>query len=249
MINLFKSHYSIGRSILTLEKAGSSDPNGADSIIDICQENNLKECYLVEDSMTGFLNAYKNLLDIKCDLRFGLRLTILDDVNNKTEESFKNESKIVVWLKNGNGYKDLIKLSTFASTEGFYYHPRVDWTTLNKMWSNNLILFIPFYDSFIFKNSLYLSSCVADFSNLEPNFFIESHDLPFDSLIKKKVIDFCNKNHYNTFLTNSVYYKNRKDFKAYLTYRCISKRGGDHGVTLDKPNIEHMSSDSFCFDN
>ena len=42
IIPLFKSQYSIGKSILTLEKAESSQDDGPDSIIDICLKNNLK---------------------------------------------------------------------------------------------------------------------------------------------------------------------------------------------------------------
>jgi hypothetical protein len=56
---LFKSHYSIGRSILTLEDE-EKEENQPDSIIDIAKDNKLKEIYLVEDNMTSFLQAYTN---------------------------------------------------------------------------------------------------------------------------------------------------------------------------------------------
>ena len=57
VLPLFKSHYSIGRSILTLHPKGSSDGVGPDSIIDICADSGLKELYLVDDSMTVALGV------------------------------------------------------------------------------------------------------------------------------------------------------------------------------------------------
>ena len=41
-IPLFKSHYSLGKSILTLEKPEDVDPTGPDSIIQICQDYKIK---------------------------------------------------------------------------------------------------------------------------------------------------------------------------------------------------------------
>ena len=40
------------------------------------------------------------------------------------------------------------------------------------------------------------------------------------------------------------YYKDKKDFKAYLTFRAINQR-----TTLGKPNFEHMGSDKFSFES
>ena len=63
VLPIFRSHYSIGRSILTLNPLVSSDGAGPDSIIDICHEAKLKTFYLVDDSMSGFLEAYTNSQD------------------------------------------------------------------------------------------------------------------------------------------------------------------------------------------
>lgn len=54
VLPFFKSHYSIGRSILTLEKPDDVISGGPDSIIKLCKDNDLKEFHLVEDSMSGF---------------------------------------------------------------------------------------------------------------------------------------------------------------------------------------------------
>ena len=58
---LFKSHYSIGRSILTLEKE-SSENGGSDSIIDICNQNKIKSFFWLTIVCQGF---YKDILMLK----------------------------------------------------------------------------------------------------------------------------------------------------------------------------------------
>ena len=59
-IPLFKSHYSIGKSILSLEQEDEKKPNRPSSIIEIAKRNKMKTVFLVEDGMNGFLEAYKN---------------------------------------------------------------------------------------------------------------------------------------------------------------------------------------------
>ena len=83
----FKRHYSIGRSILSLEKPEDVIKHGPDSIIDLCKKNNINDLYLVEDSMGGFLQGYINSAAADLNFRFGLRLTVCDDMLEKNEES------------------------------------------------------------------------------------------------------------------------------------------------------------------
>ena len=65
-IPLFKSHYSIGKSILTLNSPkGSGKEDSSDSVFDICDDAEIKEMYLVDDNMAGFLEAYTNAEALK----------------------------------------------------------------------------------------------------------------------------------------------------------------------------------------
>ena len=240
-VPLFKSHYSLGKSVLTLAKAGSSEPDDPSSVIDIAKKLNLSKIYLVDDSISGFLEACKSCEDAKLDFTFGLRLTVCDDINNKTAESREKEHKIIVFIKKSEGYQNLIKISTVASTNGFYYYPRIDCKTLRELWNNeNLLLCIPFYDSYVYKNNLTYSICAPDFSFCNATYFIEDNNLPFDGILKKKVEEMVpDKN--LVVKAQSIYYENKEDFLAYLTFRCISER-----TTLSKPNLEHCSSNEFC---
>ena len=218
MIPLFKSHYSLGRSILTLEDKDQKD-DYPDSIIQICKENKMKELYLVEDNMSSFLEAYSNCRKNDIKLNYGLRISVTESMSDKSEESKTKSSKIILFFKNKKGYQQLTKLYSIAAKEGFYYEPRLDYETISKNWTEDLILCIPFYDSFIFNNTLKNSLCIPQFDFTKPIFFIEDNDLPFDSLVKQKALSFAEKNDLKIYKVQSVFYKERKDFKAYLTFR------------------------------
>ena len=243
MIPLFKSHYSIGKSILTLKEKDSSISNGPQSIIDLCLKNDIQDMYLVDDSMSGFLEGYLNSKEAKLNFRFGLRISICDDLEEKCEEALHKTSKIVIFANTKKGYKSLIKIYTLAAQKGFYYEPRIDYKTLAGLWDDKeLTLMIPFYDSFLYKNAMCAAVCVPDFKFTKPVFAVEENDIPFNFLIKEDVEKYAHKK-YEIQKVKSVYYSKRKDFKAYLTFRCINNR-----TTLDKPNLDHMTSDEFCLE-
>ena len=62
MLPLFKSHFSIGKSILKL--------SGGEGVFDIAKEAGLKKVFLVEDSLTGFLESAKLSEDTGIQLVF-----------------------------------------------------------------------------------------------------------------------------------------------------------------------------------
>jgi DNA polymerase-3 subunit alpha len=242
MLPVFKSQYSLGKSILTLEKAGVSSGTGPDSIIDICVENKVKDLFLVDDNMSGFLQAYTNAEESNLKLVFGLRLSVGPDREEKSEETRNNFCKFIIFARNAEGYKKLIKIYSDAAIKGFYYEPRSDYKTLKKLWDeDSLHLCVPFYDSFIFKNVIENHVCVPEISFTEPTFFVEDNSLPFDEVIKRKVIEYAEDKN-KLVKVQSIYYKDKSDFMPYLTFRCINKR-----TTLDKPQLNHMCSNQFSF--
>jgi DNA polymerase-3 subunit alpha len=243
MIPLFKSHYSLGRSILTLEDKSEAD-DYPDSIIQIAKENKLSEIFLVEDNMSSFLEAYTNTKNNNIKLNYGLRVSVTESINDKSDESRQKTSKIILFFKNKKGHESLTKLFSIAAKSGFYYEPRLDYETLKNNWSDNLILCIPFYDSFIFNNTLKNYICIPQFNFTKPIAFLEDNDLPFDTIIKNKLEKYIKENTLELFKTKSIYYNKKLDFKTYLTFRCINNRS-----ILNKPEIEHMSSNEFCFES
>ena len=244
MIPLFKSHYSIGRSILTLDPPNTAKSKEADSILDLAIINKISPIVLLEDSMSGCLEAYTNFTAAKICFIFGLRLFLVNRMDKKDEESLKQQHKIVIFIKNLNGYKRLVKISSLASIKGFYYEPRIDISNLSSLWSNDdLCLAIPFYDSFIWNNVMYGHICIPDFNFAKPVFFIEDNNLPFDSCISHAVRRFA-KDDYAVLESKSIYYAKKIDFINYLAFRCINNR-----TTLNEPEVEHCSSNEFCVES
>ena len=79
-------------------------------------------------------------------------------------------------------------------------------------------------------------------SYAKPIFSIEENDIPFNSLLEEDIKNYT-EDKYETVKTKSIYYSKKEDFKAYLTFRCINNR-----TTLDKPNLDRMTSDEFCLE-
>ncbi len=241
MIPLFKSHFSIGKSILKLE---SGTTEASDGIFNIAEELKLKNVVLVEDSLTGFLESAKLSKAYGLDLIFGLRLTACSNLSTE-----KDCHKVIVFAKNDSGCKQLNKIYSKAfETEA----QAIDMNDLADLWQEeNLKLAIPFYDSFIFNNIMSFSTCVPNFSFTNPTFFTEDNNLPFDSIIKEKVLDFTSSKKLKHEKTKSIYYKNREDFEAFQTYKCICGRTGWKGksVSLEKPNLDHCGSKEFCIES
>lgn len=255
----FKSHFSLGRSILTLDKpVGEPEKEEdklkdeylihPDSILDIAKGAGMDKFFLIDDTISGFLQAKINAEESGVDLIFGLRLTILDDCTVKDEASKKKESKIVLIAKNAKGYSDLVKIASCAAREGFYYIPRIDRTKLKELVSDNVVCLVPFYDSFIYNNNFKIAQCCPDFLNIfKPEnimFSTEDNDMPFDDLLKGYVEQYASDNNYEIIRSKSIYYKDRKDFIPYMTFRCIHNR-----TILSRPNLDHFCSNEFCFES
>ena len=248
IIPLFKSHYSIGKSILTL--SDESEKGGSDSIFDIYTEAKLEEklnnkIVIVEDSFMGFLQANQSCNKLGLDLVFGLRIDINED--QPEEKSKDNSHKVIVFAKNSDGCKSLYKIySESKSNESFNSE------NLYELWDDkNLDLFVPFYDSFLFKNLFLFNSFTCDLSKFNPTFIIEQNELPYDFLLLDYIKDYCGKNSFNTLGAKSIYYNKRIDFDAFMCYKLICSRNSFSArkSSLDKPNLDHMGSREFCLES
>ena len=83
---------------------------------------------------------------------------------------------------------------------------------------------------------------MPDFSFCDPVYAVEQNDIPFNYLIEKKVQEYCKQD--KCMNVKSVFYNKKEDFKAFLRFRCISNRS-----SLDKPNLDHMTSDEFSLES
>jgi hypothetical protein len=138
MIPLFKTHSSIGKSILRI-----------DDVHELTKD--FEEVYFVEDNMTGFPEAFRKFED---RLRFGLRFSMYND-----DHSEESESKMVAFANGDAGAKELYNLYTQQSDIKI----TKPWDS-----TSNLQYVVPFYDSFIHKNLTTFSNCIIDLPSNVP---------------------------------------------------------------------------------
>ena len=250
MLPLFKSHYSIGKSILTLDHPDKVVEGGPSSVFSIAQKNNLNQVVLVEDSLVGFLQAKSVADSLGLQLIFGLRIDVCDDMTIETKKNCPScIHKIIIFAKNSNGCKLINKIYSNAFTQG---GGKIDFNSLKNFYdSEHLKIAIPFYDSFIFHNSFsYKEPCMLDDSFFEPVYLLEDNHLPFDIVLRGILENYCLENGFETEEVKSIYYESREDFEAYQTYKCICNRGfSNRPKTLDMPNLDHCASPEFCFES
>jgi DNA polymerase III alpha subunit len=243
MLPVFRSNYSL-TSVLTLEPFVEKDNrplNQPDSIFDICKDYGLQDCFIVDNTLTGMVEAYENAKKANLNLRFGYRVNVCQDIENKTPESNLTESKFIIFATK-NSFNDLIKLHNLSTTKGILNgKARIDFKTLKENWSKNLSLVVPFYDSYVYYNLLYGRQCVPEIDFTEPYYFTENNGLPFDDLLNNHLLETIKD--YETVPSKTIYYRERKDFKAYMTYRCILNRS-----TFQKPELRHFGSQEFCME-
>jgi len=247
VLPIFTSHYSLGGSILTLEKPSKPedfDPRASESIIDLCVKNNIETVFLVDDNMSGIVTASKNAKEKGLKIRFGLKVTCCADLYDKTPESLTTEHKVIIFIKKPIGYEKVTDFYSKAATEGLYYKPRLDLNYIKENWDDTVSLVIPFYSSFLHKNLLCGHNCIPEFGKIVPTYFREDNELPFDYLLQDAVDKYVGKNSKHLVNTKSIYYNKNSDFKKYLTNRCIHKKS-----YLNSPNIDHMGSSKFSLES
>ncbi len=250
ILPLFHSAGSLKQGgIFTVEKAGAlaklGKKRGPVSLCDLAKQEKLTQLHLVEDRMVNFMTAYKNLKEVGCQLVFGWKVVVCEDIAVKDEASFKTESKVIVWM-NGDGstdYQALLSLVSKASQDGFYYVPRLDWKTLKALWHPDLLLSLPFYSSFLARNTLTFASIVPDLP-ARPIVTVEENELPFDPLLKEAATRYAAANGLAPQPTKSIYYRDRAQAKGWQIWRAILDR-----QSFDKPNMDGCCSREFSYES
>jgi DNA polymerase-3 subunit alpha len=168
----------------------------------------------------------KPIIGVEAYLAPGSRL----DKNTKSDE--KNYH-LVLLAKNNEGYKNLIKLTSIAHMEGFYYKPRVDWEVLEKH-RQGLIA---------------MSACLAgeiprlivagkmdkakkrilEYQELfgKENFYLELQDHPnleHQAEVNKKLIQLSKESGAPLVATNDVHYLNKDDDEAQDVLLCLQTK-------------------------
>lgn len=243
-IPLFKTHFSTGKSIIHASEYDDAwDDTKPDNLANIAVEYGLKKIFLVEDRMAACIPAFKSLKAKGIGLVFGLRMNFISDV---TVAGLEGVHKNIIFCRNEAGYKRLIAINNKAGVDFFDEEPRMDYKTLHEMWSDDLVLAVPFYDSFIHKNLLSMEQAIPDFRGLNPVFFVEDNLLPYDQCIQAGIEKYGPG---RTLGVKSIFYRSRKDHLAWLARKLMERGGSFGGGTIEKPEKRGLGSKEFCMES
>jgi DNA polymerase III alpha subunit len=249
---IFTSHFSLGESLLTLEPPGKAKVGNPISVFDLAKRGNLTHVHLHESRLDGFLSAYSAATKAGLTLCFGLKLTICADMSDKSEPSRRTESKVIIMVKNTQGYHDLIRIANRAWTDGHFTHRdssygRGDWHLLRTFWTENLDLALPYFSSFVARNLLTMSQITPSLPVATPWVLREvKSELPFSSLIDSALDRYISGSNLQNYIVPSktIYYEKRSDFKAYQTFRAINNR-----ASFNSPGVDHLASSAFSYES
>tara|TARA_R100001510_G_C7650220_1_gene207746 strand:- start:1522 stop:2223 length:702 start_codon:yes stop_codon:yes gene_type:complete len=224
IIPLFKTSYSIGKSLLRVE-----------DIIDIAQSNKLKKVTLVEDNFYGFRAANSAFLHANIPMVYGIRMPVFQSESERS-------SKLVFFAKNNKGINNLRNLYSKCKLSPLEV---LNISNVSSSELEDIKIGVPFYDSYIFKNIFNFGLCEVDLENYDHFYMEEDNSHPFDFQIKQKLRDLNLK----TQKTQTIYYRNREDFQAFQMYKAVCSRRQGRIPTFSKPNLNDFCSDDFCFES
>jgi DNA polymerase III subunit alpha len=169
---------------------------------------------------------------------------------DKSSTSGETAKHLIVLVKNMQGYKNLMKLTTAGYLEGFYYRPRVD-KELLKEYSKGLIAASACLHGEI--NDYILKGKIDEAKNAarcyqeifdEDNFYLEmmENGIPEQKIANKGLLEISRELSIGLVATNDCHYLNREHAEAHDVLLCIQT-----GKTIE--DKEHMSlgTDQFYF--
>jgi DNA polymerase-3 subunit alpha len=123
------------------------------------------------------------------------------------------------------GYKNLMRLSHIASTDGFYYKPRIDKETLAK-YSEGLIATSGCTSSIIPKtldNPIRLATEMDYWMSVfgKDRFYIELQPNQYHNAINQQLIELAKRYGLHTIVTTDSHYTSPDDYNAHDTMLCI----------------------------
>ncbi len=180
----------------------------------------------------------------------GIELHVVED---HTDKSKKDTGYPTVFLaKNKQGYQNLVKLTSIAQTEGFYYNPRIGKETIKK-YKEHLIVLSGNLNGEISKKILTMGDKQAEEAlkwwkqEFGEDYYIElmRHGLEEEEHVNGVLLDFARKHDIKIVATNNTYYLEKEDADAQDILLCIRDNakkstpiGRGRGFRFGLPNNE-----------
>ncbi|MGE3835262.1 MAG: DNA polymerase III subunit alpha [Acidimicrobiia bacterium] len=170
----------------------------------------------------------------------------LDDSGGDTEGGKKLYYHLCLFAENDVGYRNLIKLSSLAFLEGYYYKPRLDWELLARH-AGGVIATTGCLGGHVLQSLLQgdEKAALEKAGRLQEifgrdNLFVElqDHGLPDQHRTNPQLTEIARKLRAPLLATNDSHYVHRHDAEAHDALLCVQT-----GCTIDDPNRFKFSSD------
>ena len=166
---------------------------------------------------------------------------------NKRPKIDERPYHLVLLAKNAQGYKNLIKLTTIAHLQGFYYKPRIDFELLKK-YSQGLIALSACLQGEVAQLILNKQKEKAEKQAIEyqnifgPDFYLEVQDRynnKDQEAVNKGIFNIAKKYHISVVATNDVHYTNKEDAEIQDILICLQTKRKKE----DKNRMSYLGDD------
>ncbi len=166
------------------------------------------------------------------------------------DRSDRSPYHMVLLAENERGYRNLLKLSSRASLEGFYYRPRIDLDMLNEhregLICTSACLQGPLAANFRAGNTDEAERVGKQLREIfgPDHFYIElqDHGIPEQKQVLPQLVDYARRHDIPIVAANDVHYLNQEDAAIQDLLVCIQMNR-----TVDDPNRMKMSTDQLYF--
>jgi len=156
----------------------------------------------------------------------GCEFNICADRSNKKVQD--NGFQTVILAKNKNGYHNLVKLSSIAFTEGFYYVPRIDKNDLIKYKEDLIVTTGGLWGEVPYK-LLNVGETQAEEAftwwkeQFGDDFYAEinRHGIPEEEHVNKIMLQYCEKYSVKPIAANNTYYTRKEQSEAHDVLLCV----------------------------
>ena len=197
------------------------------SLVNAAKEQGMPAIALTDHgNMMGAFHFVRDALRAEIKPIVGCEFNVCIDRNDRSRQD--NGSQIVLLAKNKKGYHNLVKLSSIAYTEGFYYVPRIDKNDLLKykddlivttggLWGEipNLILNVgetQAEEAFIWWKEQFGEDFYAELTR---------HGIDEEDHVNRIILQFCEKHNVKYIASNNSYYTNKSQAEAHDVLLCV----------------------------
>tara|TARA_B100000676_G_scaffold43156_1_gene41256 strand:+ start:8066 stop:11563 length:3498 start_codon:yes stop_codon:yes gene_type:complete len=199
-------------------------------------------------NMYGAVEFYKLAKKYEVKPIIGLEAyCAIEDSLKKTNEE-KSPYHLTLLAENEKGYKNLMKLTTHANLNGFYYKPRIDKNILEKNNEGIIVLSgCPSSElsrSIISTNEEKIKETYGWFSDVfRDRFYLEIMDhigVPHQKEINKKLLEISKNNNLPIVITNDNHYVEKHDHEAHELLMCLQTNSN-----INDPNRFKFDDDNY----